>query len=198
LSALNQNRYDELLRRVGDLKGGGSKVNDALTELFPMIDVESRVPELLLLGGRRLAFGFANSPGVAGFVSATMLRNPTDSGNIITVHEASISGVGQDLSAGTTNNTYANAGVQEYADTRAGVGTTTVGQVLFEELLVAAPDRYRLRTNTGTQVIYRPEHGIAVLAPGTAYGISGRGLNVGIIVGFVWTERVALPSELNF
>ena len=163
-----------------------------------MLDVETRVPELLLLAGTRLAFGFANSPGVAGFVSSTMIRNPGQSGNIITVHELSISGFGQDLSAGVTLNTLGNSGVVSYADTRVPVATTTVGQVLFAELLVAAPDRYRLRTDTGTQTIYRPPSGIAVLAPGTAYAVTGRALNSQIIVGYVWSERPALPSELNF
>ena len=39
MSQLQQSRYDQLLRRVGDLKGPGSKVNDVLHELFPMFDL---------------------------------------------------------------------------------------------------------------------------------------------------------------
>ncbi len=44
---LQQNRYDQLIRRVGGIIGPGSKVVEALGELFPVIDVENVPGELL-------------------------------------------------------------------------------------------------------------------------------------------------------
>jgi len=194
---VQQTRYDRLIRRVTGSIGPGSRVSESISELFPMIDVESRVPELLLLAGTRLAFGFANSPSVAGNFSAAMLRNPGGSGTIITLHELTFTLVTQAIAAGTTLNTLSQLGVTSFADTRAGVATPTVGQVLFDAQLVAAPDRYRLRALTGSQIVYHPPNGIAVLGPGSAFGVSGLVLNSGGTFGFKWSERATESSELN-
>jgi len=65
VTELQQNRYDQLLRRVGDLKGPGSKVNDVLQELFPTIDVENVPGELLFLMGTHIGLGVLPSPAVS-------------------------------------------------------------------------------------------------------------------------------------
>lgn len=161
-----------------------------------MLDVETRVPELLILGGKRLAFGFAVSPGVAGNFSTATLQNPAGSANIITLHEIALSGVAQDISTGLTLLFPGSFGTASYADGRAGVGVSTVANVRFGDLAAVAPDQYRLRNQTAVLTIYSPSSGIAVIPPGTSYAVTGRGLNIGIVAGFVWTERVAEPSEL--
>jgi len=81
---IQQNRYDQTLRRVTGIIGPGSKVAEVLTELFPVIDVE-RVPgELLILGGTDLAAGGASLDGGPGNSSEINLHNPPGSGKIIT------------------------------------------------------------------------------------------------------------------
>jgi len=198
LSQLNQNRYDQLLRRVGDLKGGGSKVNDALTELFPMIDVENVPAELLLLMGSRLALGGADLAVAGGsFFNQAMLRNPGQSGIIITLLEARPSSLtSQTFAWGPTVNTLPDTEVSGFTDTRV-FGEGTVGQVLSDQLLVPGPSFGFARVQSGRDFVLAVPRGLAVLGPGTAFGITCTTLNTDFQVAFTWLERVAQPSELN-
>jgi len=85
VSELQQNRYDRLLRRVGNMIGAGSMVNEALTELFPMIDVEGYQGELQQIKGTTLAMGASSLTGDAAESPKIQLFNPADSGMLITV-----------------------------------------------------------------------------------------------------------------
>ena len=199
MSQLNQNRYDQLLRRVGDLKGPGSKVNDALTELFPMIDVENVPAELLVLSGTRLAMGtiFLGAGG-AGFFSKAMLRNPGQSGALIRVLvvNARLSVAGNIL-LGPSQNTFGTAGTQAFADGRV-FGEGTVGRVLgLNNDLVAGSTFFRIRDQVIEGVNWQPPVAPMVISPGTALEVSAGSDNVAIAVSFLWVERVAQPSELN-
>lgn len=198
MSELNQNRYDQLLRRVGDLKGPGSKVNDALTELFPMIDVENVPAELLLLMGSRLALGGDNlAAPAATFFAQMMLRNPANSGFIITVLEARCSSTtDQQFVWGPTQNTLATAESTAFADTRV-FPEGTVGQVLSESLLVVGPTFGHGRALANTDLILNVPRGLAVLTPGTAFSVSTTDDATVLTATFTWLERVAQPSELN-
>jgi len=200
VTELQQNRYDRLLRRVGDLKGGGSKVNDALTELFPMFDVENVPAELLLLAGIKLCLGSSDqgTPGV-GFFRASMLRNPGNSGTLITLTSVSFASLGaQEIIMGPTLNTYTTAGVRAIADTRQFGPQAPVGQILTDDLLVPAPNFYRFRINSSEAFTFAPPGAVAVLAPGTAFGVSSTNDDTSLTVGYTWRERTAEPSELNF
>ena len=198
MTVIQQNRYDQLLRRVADLKGPGSKVNDALTELFPMMDVENVPAELLLLMGSRLCMGGQNlgTPGVALF-NQGMLRNPGGSGAIITVLDIHAStGTSQRLVWGPTLNTLANDGVSAFVDTRI-FGEGTVGQILEEPLLVPGATFAHTRLRSDTDFHIEVPRGLAVLGPGTAFSISTATADTNFSFSFTWLERVAQPSELN-
>ena len=85
MTELQQNRYDRLLRRVGGLIGAKSMVNDALGELFPMLEVENVPGELLALLGTQLGWCSASLGPSVGNFNHHQLFNPADSGVVITV-----------------------------------------------------------------------------------------------------------------
>jgi len=197
LTALNQNRYDALLRRVGDLKGPGSKVNDALTELFPMLDVENLPSELLLLSGTRLCVGHIALVTVGLTFAQAMLRVALDTSVVATIHMISMfSDTGQEIAMGPTQNVSADPGDEAFTDGRA-FGEGTVAKVLGEDLLVVGSDFYRIRIPTDTSVDFIPPKGFSVITPGTAFSVSATSVSTPLDVSFFWSERVAQPSELN-
>ncbi len=198
MTELQQNRYDQLLRRVGDLKGPGSKVNDALTELFPMFDVENVPAELLLLSGSRLCAGniFVGAGG-ATFFSTTLLRNPAGTGIIARLIEVSVIAVQQNIVLGPTTDTAAILGLETFLDTRIlGEGTALFVQGTNTIAAVGALF-YTINTGADAAIIYRPPAAIAVIAPGTAFSIGAGLADTAIQVSYLWIERVAQPSELN-
>ena len=199
MTQIQQNRYDQLLRRVADLKGTGSKVNDALTELFPMFDVENVPAELLLLAGSRLCMGtISSAAGGVGFFSQTIIRNPGDSGVIarIVAIDARISVIGN-IVIGPSQNSLTAGGARAFADTRVfGEGTTLVLQQA-NNLLSAGSTFYIIRDNTLAGIHFEPPSSIAVLAPGGGLQVSPQGSDRAIDASFIWVERVAQPSELN-
>jgi len=198
LSQLNQNRYDQLLRRVGDLKGPGSKVNDALTELFPMIDVENVPAELLLLSGSKLAMGRVNLIANVGFFGTALLRNNGGSGVLGRVMEVEIfSTTSQRVVIGPTLNSAAAQGARAFADGRVfGQGTTLITQGVNTNL-VQGSDFYRVSVDGVESHTWRPPGAAMIISPGTALSVSPTTANTDITVSFVWVERVAQPSELN-
>jgi len=197
LTELQQNRYDQLLRRVGDLKGPGSKVNDALTELFPMIDVENVPSELLLLSGTRLCIGRGFEAALAANFGQIMLRMPGGTGSIATILSVIVfSPTAQALTLGPTLNTYTNTEVEAFTDGRI-FGQGTVAKVLGDRLLVVGSNFMHHQVNGVDATVYTPPRGFAVVTPGTAFSVSNTVVNTAIEVSFLWTERVGQPSEFS-
>lgn len=198
MTELQQNRYDQLLRRVGDLKGPGSKVNDALTELFPMIDVENVPAELLALSGARLCAGnmFIDAGGPT-FFSIALLRNNAGTGVIGRLIEISVTSVTQNIALGPTLNSDAALGTRAFIDGRLfGEGTVLVTQGNNNSLVVGSIF-YAINTGLEGTVIYHPPAAIGIITPGTAFSVSAGTVDTAINVSFLWLERVAQPSELN-
>ncbi len=199
MSHIQQNRYDALLRRVADLKGGGSKVSDALTELFPMFDVENVPAELLLLGGSKLCVGGAQrGTGGVGTFQQTVLRNPVRSGIIATVLEVAVSSAtAQIMNYGMTQNTFAIAGQTAFADGRV-FGEGTVCSITSEGGLSVGPAFGRFRVNGSQSHIIHPVRALAVLSPNSGFVVSTTDDDTTFENGWTWIERIAEPSELNF
>ncbi len=104
MSELQQSRYDQLLRRVGDLKGPGSKASEILTEVFPTFDVEGYQGELQALNRRVLGIGASTILGAAGELAKIQLFNPAGSGLLITVTSVTFSATTtQDMRYGGTH-----------------------------------------------------------------------------------------------
>lgn len=199
MTEIQQNRYDQLIRRVTNIVGGGSQVNDTLNELFPVIDVE-RVPgELLLLGGIQLAQGGTIVTGAATTAPHIQLFNPDDSSKIITVTTVVLSTV-QDVSVRANVNQTAlltGIGVESSRDGRVQVTTRPVGQIRtrLSGVLTDAQVRWGMLANV--PLILTDPNGLAILPPGSGYEFGNELVDTDLNCNFWWRERVAEPAELN-
>ena len=193
-------RYDGLIRRVGGLLGGGSKVTESLSELFPMIDVENLPAELLFLAGWTTGMNTAVQAATVGETSRMQVFNPVGSGKIAVLtdlHIQSATGVAlfvdwqinetpfASLFPGITRDTH--AGFQRPTALSTGV-LATGNTVTAGRFLLPASETFH----------FHLENGIAVLAPGTGVEFGTFADNQELSATFIWREREALSSELNF
>ena len=201
-SELQQNRYDQLLRRVGGLIGVGSKVSEVITELFPMFDVENMPGELLRLAGTRICFGGGTLAAAAGVAATAVLENPGGSGMLITLERIDVASQ-QDITLrwGAINGFRATAvgiGTEIFRDLREfppDQPTANVRQIA-EVALASGTNQTRVRANQ-PWIIEAP-NSVCVLAPGTSFEIGSGINNTSFFYGFSWRERPAEQSELQF
>lgn len=196
---IQQNRYDQIIRRVAGIIGPGSKVSEVITELFPMIDVEDLPAELLRLGGTRLCFGGGVISPVVAQAATAQLFNPADSGALVTITRV-------DCTASITSSIRwgviivvrgAGIGTETFRDTRDPITSRPIAQVR-QETAVALATGTNQATQPGNNVFTLLDpNAICVLAPGTGFEIGLTGLNINMLYSFVWRERPALGSELN-
>ena len=198
-SELQQNRYDQLIRRVGGLIGPGSKVSEALSELFPVLEVENVRGELYALGGTVLGLGTRTSAGAAAVHQQIQLLNLPDSGVIMTVTACWLgSDTAQEIAFGLVNTTLATFTVtQRPRDSRFDLATPILGQVRFGSSAAIAPDVGRIKVGAVESVHLIDADDVAVLTPGNAFQVTTTALNTSLAVTFFWKERAAQPSELS-
>jgi len=197
---LQQTRYDQIVRRVGGIIGPGSKVAEALPELFPMIDVE-RVPgELLALGGTRIAFGSEDLTAGGGLLTTIQLFNPADSGFLITCNSVLLAiAVTGAIRWNITNTALTTLSTNSrFRDSRFSGVMRPVGQIRTDSIAGAVTRAGQLRILANTPLFLKPGNGFAILAPGTGITFQQIGADARLIVNFNWRERVALQSELSF
>jgi len=200
VTAIQQNRYDQLVRRVNNITSPGSMVADSLSELFPMINVETNKSELQLLSGTRLAFGAQNSALSVAEVNHAQLFNPVGSNQILTctrvdLRAAATMEIRYAMSIVALTNFTANI---NFADGRSLVTGSPIGQVrevqqagglaLVGSYLVLANDTRTLQSSDG----------LFVLSPGTGITFATTVTGTASIFSFMWRERLAEPAELNF
>lgn len=200
MSQLQQNRYDQLLRRVGDLKGGGSKVNDVLSELFPMFDVENLPLELYKLAGWNIAIGAHSVSPVAAETSRIQVFNPAASGKIAVVTQISArSPTAQRLRYATTFTALLTGiGTETFRDIRHPVAARPTVQVRSDTTVAATDANGMAHIEVNIELVIAAEKGLFVLPPGTGAEIGTNDVNTGLTATFYWRERVAEPSELSF
>lgn len=199
MDELQQNRYDQLIRRVGGLIGPGSKVNTALSELFPVIDVE-RVPgELLALMGTQLAWGEAGQAAVAAQNSEAQIFNPVDSGKLIVVTSLKVRALAATpVSIFLTALPLASLLVSgRFRDGRNNISQQPTAELRSRTIAAAVSVGYRLIAGT-TAVFVPAENTVAVLPPGIGLTANANTVNIQLELAFTWRERAAEPSELNF
>lgn len=199
-SDLQTARYDHLVRRTGGIIGPGSKVSEALPELFPVLSLEDLPGELLLVSDILPCFGGGQISSAAGQFATIQISNPAGSGKIVTVQSLLI-------------------GASKTTEIRTAVSTTTIGGAITTELLrdtrlgIATRPTTQIRTASGvapsaananikllahTTFAMTDIHGIAILAPGTQWVASAGVAQLVLDFTFYWRERIALESELNF
>jgi len=197
VTELQTNRYDQLLRRVGDLKGPGSKVNDVLQELFPTIDVENVPGELLLLMGTRIGWAATSKSPTAGKKAGIQLFNPAGSGHLITISTSIIS---QNQNANVTWGLVivalaTNTGIPRLRDTRPGTNARGVSQLRTSADAVSLSAGV-MRLGSNQPIRIEDVNSVTVLAPGSGLSVIGE-TDVVLTVTFFYRERIAEPSELN-
>jgi len=197
VTELQQNRYDQLLRRVGDLKGPGSKVNDVLQELFPTLDVENVPGELLILMGTRIGMAATSKAPTAGKKSGIQLFNPLGSGHLITISSVTLAPTGTtNIVWGLTTTALAtNTGIPRLRDTRPGTNQRGVSELRTSPDVVSLVGG-NIRLIANTTLILADLNSVCVLAPGTGIQFSATA-DISFSCGFFYRERIAEPSELN-
>lgn len=199
MTELQQNRYDQLLRKVGDLKGPGSKVSEVLTELFPTFDVENMPPELIRLSGARLGHGGGTITAIAAQSPTGILVNPAGSGKIITITRVYASSNAISVVRWGTTVTVRGTAVntQQFRDTRDRAPSLPSGSIRQISAVAAAVGTNQTRVLASTNLTLDDPAGIAVLAPDTAFEIGLGALVSTLQFAFSWKERTAEPSEVG-
>jgi len=198
-SDLQTPRYDQLIRRAGGIIGPGSKVSEALTELFPVIDVENLPGELYILTGTNLCFGSIAPTGAVGESARAQLFNPVGSGKLMTVTLAIVSvstpmtvRVGVPFIPLTTG-----VGTERFRDARLGSAARPVGQIRQDSTVALTDATAQFRLLANTPILLTDGNGLAVLSPGSGLEVGAGTFATTIWVTFEWRERLALDSELN-
>jgi len=175
-------------------------VNDALNELFPVIDVENLNAELSRLSGWRLGIGAIQQNALAANFNLCQLFNPVGSGMLMVLERVDYrSGVAQNIRYGSTataltNGTAANV----LRDTREGILVQPVGQVRDVQQVGGFATQGILVCEAAVSFPLQDKYGLYVLAPGTGVTFAATTLNTTTTTSFQWRERVAEPAELNF
>ena len=197
---LQQNRYDQLVRRVGGLIGPGAKVGEVLAELFPMLDVETLNAELSLLSSWRLGFSSHNAVAAAGDLQLIQLFNPAGSGNLVVVERVDMRvDSDQFVAYAMVNAALATLAAQhDVRDTREGIQLPPIGQVRTVSQVGGIADVGLIFVQTNINATIEDKRGLFVLAPGTGVTFVGSVANTGLAVSFLWRERAAEASELQF
>lgn len=199
MGEIQQGRYDRLLRRTTAQVGPGSKVGNALEDLFPVLEVENCPSELLRAGGWKLGAGQTLRTPAVGLHSAIQLFNPADSRHLIVLTHVFLSADNNTLvSSGPSFAALTRASIPgQQRDTREGELRETVGLIQDEDDgLVANLLQTRLQTNVPQE--QTDSNDIAVLSPGTGWRLTTAVADVALRVSFLYRERVAEPEELDF
>jgi len=199
MGSIQQSRYDHLLRRTTAQYGGGSKLGEALEDLFPVLEVENTTSELLRATGWKLGASqrFRN-PG-AGTATRIQLFNPPGSGHLVVITQVLVGSEANDpVTMGPSFDALATLSVAgNQRDTREGVLRETVALNQTEDdALIASSVNIELLA-TPSFVLTDPND-VAVLAPGTGWRVGSTSVDRSLRVSFFYRERVAEPEELNF
>lgn len=194
-----QGRYDRLLRRTTAQVGYGSKLGEALEDLFPVLDVESGPMELLRASGWHFGIAGIDVTAALGATNIHGLFNPAGSGQILVVTSVTATALATlnvvwGLSA-TALTGVINTSVER--DTRLGTTLETVG-VIARQDNGGTPVSGAARVLGNTPLYLSDPNGLAVLAPGTGFRVGTPDTNVRLLTSWFWRERVAEPEELNF
>lgn len=191
--------FDNLIRRLYSIKGGGSELSETLGDVFPILDLENLPSELLLLRGWVLGMGRIRNASAVGMVNSHQLFNPAGSAKIIvltslrvSVGSTSLVEFGPAFTALTDTST---PGTRR--DTRAQVIKPTNGLLQEEDDGTrSAFGAVQLITDISADIL--DPNGLAVLVPGTAFRINDLTTNITMRTSWMWRERTAEPSELSF
>jgi len=200
MTEIQQNRWDQLIRRTGNVVGGGSQVGDTLNELFPTIDVETIQQELAFLSGWQTYTAGVTSPALAANNSLHQLFNPVGSGKLIVLERLDIRSDSLQFCRYLTDaialtNFVANPFVR---DTRLPIATLPVGQIRNVQQAGTVSLSGIILVQIDVNEVIEEKKGICTLRPGTGFTFASTTQNSSITTCWWWRERNAEPAELNF
>jgi len=200
VTEIQQNRWDQLIRRVANVVGGGSQVNDTLNELFPVMDVENVPGELLALMGTRLGWCSSILQPTVGNRNHHQLFNPVDSGTLLAVTTVTVQANSAQYMRLDTRDTALTTlvGNERRRDTRTGVDADTTGQNRTLADTSNGGLAFRIRVLANEQEYVTDSNGVIILFPGTGLVVSTEATNVQSVISFMWRERTFEPAEVNF
>lgn len=195
---LQQARYDQLVRRVGALYGGGSKVVEVLPELFPVLEVENTTPELLALSGWRIAWQSTARTSGVGNDSTSQLFNPEGSNSLVAITQLIIrTNTNLDVDVEIADTALGPGVAGLFRDSRFGVPrSTTAIAASLDGGTTGGGLRLHIRANEPFTL--RDDNGLAVLAPGSGLQLGTVTQETLLVVNYFWRERLAQTSELLF
>jgi len=198
MADLQQTRYDKLIRRVANIVGAGAIVTETLQEVFPVFDLENVPPELLVLGGWRIALRGTDITAGVGDTSASQLFNPVDSGQVIVLTHVVCSVSSNDTIRYRLDTTplASSNGFGQFRDARAGdpITDAAVGNTRINTALAVTPQA-AFRITTGQPISIEDPNSIAVLMPGNGFTVGQTTTNNRLLVNYWWRERVLEASE---
>lgn len=199
MGEIQQGRYDRLLRRTTAQVGPGSKVGNALEDLFPVIEVENTPSELLRATGWKLGAGQSARVPAAGLVAAIQLFNPAGSRHLITLTSVFVSvSAATNIASGPSFDALTRSSIPgQQRDTREGELRETVGLIQDEDSGAVA-NILQIFGLANILIPLTDPNDIAVLAPGTGWRLAAQTIDIALRVSFLWRERVAEPEELDF
>ncbi len=165
-----------------------------------MFDVENVPAELLLLAGTRMGLGGINIGATAANNNLIQLHNPAGTGILVTCTDVFIqSTTAQAVNFNLSDVVLAtNIATVEQRDSRIGVSAPTTAQVRRGIQVAATGAAGVLQLEAATVLHLTSNRGLFVLGPATNVIFSTTTVNTDLLVTFLWRERVAQPSELNF
>jgi len=199
MGRLQTGRLENLIRRWGSIKGGGSVLSETLGDVFPILDLEKLPPELLLLAGIHTWSGVLADTGAAGQNAGIQVVNRANSGIIMVVTRLSIrSSTAQSVTYGTVNGllTGSSIGLRN-RDTRDGLLISQWGSLQSDD--TSNTEFFgNIRLAINVDRVLEVPNGIAVLSPGNQFTVSTTTNATFMSVGFQGYSRLAEPSELSF
>jgi len=200
VTEIQQNRYDQLVRRVANVVGGASQVNDTLNELFPTIDVENVPIELFALMGTTVATAGSLLVISAGDINKHQLFNPADSGALLVVTSIIVNcSVATRWELALTSAALADdVGNVVRRDTRKGIADLVVGQNRSEQSAAGLAAHVQVRLEANVAYKFEDPDDLFVLFPGD--GLTGAPVTAAqqTLCQFFWRERAFEPAEDNF
>lgn len=195
---VQQTRWDRLIRRVAGSIGPGSRVGETLSELFPVLDVESVPGELLILAGTRLCWQSTERPPLVGSFSVSQLQNPVDSGSIVTVTRIEVmADIDHILNMEVTDTFLGATTAGLFRDGRLGTGRETTAKVSSLDG-VATGGGIHEHLLAGVRTVFEDVNALVTLGPGQALQVGTGTQDLRLTTNYFWREREAQPSELQF
>ncbi len=199
-SPLQINRYDRLVRRLGNIVGESAIVTGVLPDVFPVIDVEKLATDGWALAGWRPAMGGGIITASAGNNAKVQFTNPAGSGSIAVIETVQVSnnfsgGVGYNIHDALLS---VLAVSDRWRDRRFATLNRPVCKVRVEDSLglpIVAPMSIRLLANTTYD--WMPPQGFMTLIPGSAVAFQAITVATQLNVNFWWRERPIEPAEEN-